>query len=115
RLPSRRRPDRDGRNPDPARFDPRDDRPYGRADADAGAVPARQRQRHRRHARRPGVSMLAAPPATPETGAVDSERFQREIRAAGRPVVMRGLAADWPGVAAARNGDRALADYLIAF
>ncbi|MBB3474704.1 cupin-like domain-containing protein [Sphingomonas sp. BK345] len=35
--------------------------------------------------------------------------------AAGEPVVVRGLVADWPLVAAGRKGPRALADYLLDF
>ncbi|TCP35064.1 cupin-like domain-containing protein [Sphingomonas sp. BK235] len=35
--------------------------------------------------------------------------------AAGEPVVVRGLVADWPLVAAGRAGARALADYLLDF
>ncbi len=33
---------------------------------------------------------------------------------ADRPAVIRGIAADWPAVAAARNGDEAIAGYLAA-
>ena len=36
-----------------------------------------------------------------------------EIRAARRPVVMRGLAADWPAVAAARESDAAIVRYIV--
>ncbi len=60
------------------------------------------------------MSVLAPPPPVPETGPVDFDRF-RDIRAARQPVVMRGLAAGWPGVAAGRRGDRAIVDYLLAF
>ena len=45
------------------------------------------------------MSVLAPPAPVPETGTVDFDRFQ-DIRAARQPVVMRGLAAGWPGVAA---------------
>jgi hypothetical protein len=43
---------------------------------------------------------------------VDRERFEREIVPRGRPAVLRGLVADWPAVAAATEGDEALAEYL---
>ena len=61
--------------------------------------------------------MTALPPPRPieELGPVDFNRFQDEIRPAREPVVMRGLAADWPGVAAARQGDRAIVAYLLGF
>jgi len=57
------------------------------------------------------------PPARPiaEVGPIDHARFHAEIRPARQPVVMRGLAAGWPGVAAARENDRAMADYLLWF
>ena len=42
--------------------------------------------------------------AIPELdGAVDRARLEREIVPAGRPVVLRGLVADWPAVAAGRE------------
>jgi hypothetical protein len=45
---------------------------------------------------------------------VDRARFEAEIVAAGRPAVLRGLCSGWPGVAAAREGEEALATYLAA-
>ncbi|MGH8298717.1 MAG: cupin-like domain-containing protein, partial [Steroidobacteraceae bacterium] len=45
----------------------------------------------------------------------DTERFRREVLECGRPVVIRGLVADWPVVAAARRSPRSLKDYLAAF
>ena len=42
-------------------------------------------------------------------------RFQQEIVRESRPVVIRGLVADWPVVKAARGSPRALRDYLAAF
>lgn len=61
--------------------------------------------------------MTALPPPQPieEAGPVDFARFHEEIRPARQPVVMRGLAGNWPGVAAARQGGRAIADYLLGF
>lgn len=61
------------------------------------------------------MTSLPPPPPIAEIEAVDLERFRHEIRSAGQPIVMRGLAAGWPGVAAARQGDRAIADYLLSF
>ena len=61
------------------------------------------------------MSELSPPQPIPEAGPVDFTRFQNEIRPARRPVVVRGLADDWPGVAAARAGDREIAEYLLEF
>jgi hypothetical protein len=47
-----------------------------------------------------------------EYEAVDRERFEREIVPKSEPAVLRGLVADWPGVAAAKQGDQALAEFL---
>jgi len=41
--------------------------------------------------------------------------FETEIVPAGRPVILRGVAADWPVIAAARRSSRGLADYLLRF
>lgn len=57
---------------------------------------------------------LPLPRPIKEAEPVDFTRFQAEIRAAREPVVMRGLASDWPGVAAARQSDGAIADYLLS-
>ena len=61
--------------------------------------------------------MTALPPPRPiaETGPVGFAQFQQEIRPARQPVVMRGQAEAWPGVAAAKRGDRAIAEYLLGF
>jgi len=58
------------------------------------------------------MSDLPPPWAIGEVDGVDFARFHEEIRRAGRPVVMRGLVADWPAVAAARLGDEAIVEYL---
>jgi hypothetical protein len=58
------------------------------------------------------MSGLPPPEAIGEIEGVDAERFHGEIRAAGRPVVMRGLVSEWPAVAAARQGDEAFLAYL---
>ena len=50
-----------------------------------------------------------------ETGPVDAARFEVEIAHSYHPVVMRGLAADWPAVRAARISDRAIGDHIIKF
>lgn len=58
--------------------------------------------------------MTTLPPPSPlteVTGPVDDEGFAA-IRAAGRPVVLRGQVADWPAVAAGRASDCALVEYL---
>jgi hypothetical protein len=59
--------------------------------------------------------MSALPPPAPirEMADVDFARFQGEVRAAREPVVMRGLVRDWPAVAAALVGDKAIVDYLV--
>lgn len=44
--------------------------------------------------------MIAAPKPLPVLCAVDRARFETEIVPAGRPVVLKGLVADWPLVAA---------------
>jgi hypothetical protein len=61
--------------------------------------------------------VTALPPPRPiaEAGPVDHARFHGEIRPAREPVIMRSLAADWPGVAAAKRGARAMAEYLLGF
>lgn len=53
--------------------------------------------------------------AVPEVGAIDAAYFEAEIASGYRPVVMRGLAADWPAVRAARTSDRAVADHILQF
>jgi hypothetical protein len=59
------------------------------------------------------MSALPPPSPIPEVEGIDRTRFDAEIRPAEQPVVMRGLAADWPGVKAARQGDAAICDYLL--
>ena len=44
-------------------------------------------------------------------GPISDEQFAA-LRAAIRPVVLRGQVADWPVVAAAREGDAAIVAYL---
>ena len=58
------------------------------------------------------MSTLGPAAALPEiTGPVDAARFAA-IRAERKPVVIRGLAAEWPAVAAARQSDEAIVAYL---
>lgn len=51
----------------------------------------------------------------PERTGVTPEHFLTEIVPAGRPIVLRGLVANWPIVAAARAGDAAFFAYLKRF
>ncbi len=51
-------------------------------------------------------------PRTAEFSGVDSVRFVNEVRPLARPAVLRGLVAQWPAVAKARQSDVALCDYL---
>ena len=46
---------------------------------------------------------------------LDEALFRNRIMQACRPVVIRGLVADWPAVRAARESPRALKDYLAIF
>ena len=58
------------------------------------------------------------PPAPKPIGEyrdVDRRRFDEEIRPAGRPAVLRGLASDWPAVGAARRSDEDLVAYVERF
>jgi hypothetical protein len=47
--------------------------------------------------------------------AVSAREFHEEIVPAGTPLVLRGVAAEWPAVRAANRGDQALCDYLLQF
>jgi hypothetical protein len=48
----------------------------------------------------------------PEHQGMDRSRFESEIVPAGRPAVLRGLCSGWSAVAAAGEGEEALAGYL---
>jgi hypothetical protein len=50
-----------------------------------------------------------------ESSDVDAARFRAEVAGAYRPVVMRGLVADWPAVGKARESFESLAAYLAGF
>jgi hypothetical protein len=58
---------------------------------------------------------LASPQPIAEYHGTDRTAFRETIRPAGQPAVLRGLAADWPAVAAARTSDEALIAYLRRF
>ncbi|HVY85551.1 MAG TPA: cupin-like domain-containing protein [Caulobacterales bacterium] len=51
----------------------------------------------------------------PERSGVTHDIFWQEILPAARPVVMRGLVADWPAVKAGKQSPKALCDYLRRF
>jgi hypothetical protein len=61
------------------------------------------------------VSDLPAPRPLRELGPIDRTRFDTEIRAARAPVVLRGLAADWPAVHAGRAGAEGIVAYCKRF
>ncbi len=58
------------------------------------------------------MTQLPSPPPIAEREIVTSEQFHDEVRKAGKPLVFRGLVADWPLVAAAKQGDSELVAYL---
>ncbi|TPG42512.1 cupin-like domain-containing protein [Sphingomonas koreensis] len=68
-----------------------------------------------RRARARRVSDTAPPSPIAEFHGIDRARFDREIRPAGRPAILRGLASDWPAVGAARDSDAAIVDYAKRF
>lgn len=51
----------------------------------------------------------------PEIAAVTPDTFREDIVPQGRPVVLRGLARDWPIVRAARTSNEAFCEYLRRF
>jgi hypothetical protein len=61
------------------------------------------------------VTTPQSPRPIAEYKSVDSTLFREKIRQAGQPAVLRGLAADWPAVAAARRSDEELIAYLKSF
>jgi cupin-like protein len=58
---------------------------------------------------------LASPQPIAEYNGIDRVAFRETIRPTGQPAVLRGLAADWPAVAAARTSDEDLIAYLRRF
>lgn len=61
------------------------------------------------------MTTLPEPRPIAEYRDVDRARFDGEIRASRRPAILRGLAADWPSVAAGRAGSAAAIAYLKRF
>ncbi|WP_255932642.1 cupin-like domain-containing protein, partial [Klebsiella pneumoniae] len=57
------------------------------------------------------MTSLPPPKPLPRLKGVDRARFEAEVVPAGGPVVLEGLVADWPAVAAARTPG-GLRDYL---
>jgi hypothetical protein len=53
-------------------------------------------------------------PPIREWHAVDRQRFEADIVPLRQPAVLRGIAASWPAVQAARRSDAALSDYIEA-
>ncbi|MFN7054940.1 cupin-like domain-containing protein [Hyphomonas sp.] len=62
-----------------------------------------------------GAALFRSLPPLPRRRGVTREIFRAEILPAGEPVVLEGVVADWPAVAAAREGTRSLAAYLASF
>ncbi|ESQ84062.1 hypothetical protein AEAC466_09970 [Asticcacaulis sp. AC466] len=46
---------------------------------------------------------------------IDRQTFESEVEPAGVPVILKGIAVDWPAVKAARVSPRALGDYLLQY
>ena len=61
------------------------------------------------------MTALQEPHTIAEYRGVDRAQFREKIRRAGQPAVFRGLADNWPAVAAARTSDEELVDYLRKF
>jgi hypothetical protein len=68
---------------------------------------------HRRHMQ-VSFNQLALVPQR-DAGALTARQFHQEIVEAGQPVVLRGLVAQWPVVAAATSSPRQFADYLLGY
>ncbi|QZH75680.1 MAG: cupin-like domain-containing protein [Erythrobacter sp.] len=58
------------------------------------------------------MTQLPSPPPIAKRENVTSEQFHGEVRKGGKPLVFRGLVADWPLVAAGKRGDGELVTYL---
>ena len=61
------------------------------------------------------MTQLPEPKPIREYEAVDRRAFLEEIRPAGQPAVMRGLALQWPAVQAALSSDEQIVAYLKRF
>jgi hypothetical protein len=60
------------------------------------------------------MGSVSPSPITEYVGVTGAE-FREKIRPLGQPAVLRGVAADWPAVAAARGSDEGLIAYLRRF
>lgn len=61
------------------------------------------------------IRSIADAPRVAEVGDIDAATFAATILPSYRPVVLRGLVANWPAVAAARRGTASLAEYIRRF
>lgn len=61
------------------------------------------------------MSAFSDAPRVREVADITPERFAAEVASGYEPVVLRGLARDWPAVAAGRGTPQAMADYLLRF
>jgi hypothetical protein len=61
------------------------------------------------------MSVFSALPPVPSVAMPTPQVFAQEIVRAGHPVLIKGLAAHWPAVSRARQGDADIADYLKSF
>jgi hypothetical protein len=61
------------------------------------------------------LTELAAPKAIREFEGVDRRLFLEQIRPAGQPAILRGLADNWPAVQAARRSDEEIVAYIKQF
>jgi hypothetical protein len=66
------------------------------------------------HATFRASTMTASLPSLPEIHGVDRTMFEAEIVPGNAPVILRGLASDWPAVAKGLESPLALAQYLAA-
>jgi len=63
----------------------------------------------------PNASVMTAPlPSLPQLHGIDRARFEAEVLPGDTPVILRGVARDWPAVAQGRESPRALVRYLSA-
>ena len=83
--------------------------------AEPARVPAAEQQRQRRQLETGVLNQLPAPKPIREYEGVDRRRFVEEIRPAGQPALLRGLARDWPAVQAALRSDEEIVAYLKRF
>lgn len=67
--------------------------------------------------RKPAGASRCAPPMKPisERTDLDPATFREAVVGDYRPIVLRGIAADWPAVRAGRGSPRSARDYLLGF